>query len=1104
MEIGCLVESKDNAKGIGKLTANFQFDATVTYFISVGEYENQTVPLASLRRVCLRPQTRCYLWLQEEESWRTGRIFAWDQSRQEYQVELPGGKDVFASEHIIYVRCYLPLKDPTPILAMKGQETPFFHKSRSRFVQNLIEQRAASQGITGLLSANIKLYRHQVEVIRRVLEDPIQCYLLADEVGLGKTIEAAVILRQFLLDQPTGKALILVPQHLLAQWQQELEDKIYLSRFPNQVDLVTIEDWRQLQNVTDSFDFLIIDEAHHIASMSTATDVEKRSGFELIRKLAHRCDRLLLLSATPVLNHEREFLAMLHFLDPITYQLEDIEGFREKVEKRQEIGQVLLAFKESAKPFVLKRKLKQLKQLLANDTYLINLIIPLENGLERKEFSSEKIEQQVRTIRTHISETYRLHRRMLRNQRSEIGGVLNLRNAIPKVEYGLDERSEQLSELLDEWRTVAPQNQTYQAIFLILFQASSTWLGVLESIIEARLKGNTTSTLIQDWGEENITLITETPYFDQEEEILHGILKIIQQPSEDGDRVELLKIILLYHLADSQEGLSAHKSNPDLLLELIRSRLNHTQFPKLVIFTSYQQTGVKIVEFLSKVFGEEAVASHLSKDNQEGFRKSLERFRDERQCCFLVSDASGEEGNNLQFADGLIHFDVPLSPNRLEQRLGRLDRIGGKGKIQSWVLVGLEDTTEEAWYQVLEKGFKVFNESIASLQFYVDEKLPELHTLIFDNGLFASSPEDLEQVIQSIQEEIKQEKIKISEQTALDEIDYLDQTSVEYFDKLIEYDSNYKKIEKSIENLLCGALNISKKCSANLDDIFSYSYSFSKQHSSLIPISDIQRFFLPVLEKPGTYNRDVANQYSDVSLYRLGEGLIDSLASYIQWDDRGRAFAMWRWDEKWDDSEGGEWLGFRFDYIVEIDFKTVNSVLDSQGLDNRKKIPFKRRCEALFPPFVRSMFLDINLQEVEDETLLSILKRSYSHKSIQNRDYNLAKDRLPILDEFIEPSQWEKLCYQARKESENALRTRLNFIEVCQECATKAKQKLETRINQLNLRLQRQTQNSELFKEVALETELKPAIIEAINNPKIQLDAVGFIILSGRKPNVQE
>ncbi|NJL11517.1 MAG: DEAD/DEAH box helicase [Calothrix sp. SM1_7_51] len=85
--------------------------------------------------------------------------------------------------------------------------------------------------MTGVLSANIQLLPHQVEVVRRVLSDPIQRYLLADEVGLGKTIEAGAIIRQYFLDNPSGDVLVLAPQYLLEQWRLEMETKFYISQF---------------------------------------------------------------------------------------------------------------------------------------------------------------------------------------------------------------------------------------------------------------------------------------------------------------------------------------------------------------------------------------------------------------------------------------------------------------------------------------------------------------------------------------------------------------------------------------------------------------------------------------------------------------------------------------------------------------------------------------------------------------------------------------------------------------------------------------------------------------------------------------------------------
>ena len=137
--------------------------------------------------------------------------------------------------------------------------------------------------------------------------------------------------------------------------------KFYLSDLDNRVQVLAVEDVDRVSPNAD-LGFLILDEAHHIAAMATSSDAVQRRRFETCKHLAHKSDRLLLLSATPVLNHEQDFLAMLHLLDPGTYQLDDLEGFRARVKNRQQIGRVLLSFKEGANPFVLKTNLNQLRK----------------------------------------------------------------------------------------------------------------------------------------------------------------------------------------------------------------------------------------------------------------------------------------------------------------------------------------------------------------------------------------------------------------------------------------------------------------------------------------------------------------------------------------------------------------------------------------------------------------------------------------------------------------------------------------------------------------------------------------------------------------------
>ena len=1085
IEFGCLVRSRNSLLGIGKVTEITPDHAVVEYFCSMKQRIHKTLPLESLQRVRLPKQTRCYLYVEDKETWTIGRVYAED--NYEYQIDLPDRQTRVAIEQKIYVRCDRPIADPIEILAIKGHETPYFHAKRSRFVQCLLQQRAVSRGMTGLISANIALYPHQVEVVRRVLEDPIGRYLLADEVGLGKTIEAGAILRQYLLDEPRKQVLIVVPQYLLAQWQQELESKFYLSNFAKRVQLIAVEDWMQISR--KDIGFLILDEAHHIAAMASSSSKVQNQCFETYKQLAHKSDRLLLLSATPVLNHEQDFLTMLHLLDPTTYKLEDLAGFSAKVLKRQEIGRVLLAFKPGAKAFVLKTNLSKLQSLFPDDTYLLNLL----DQLQQQESTTE-IDKMVQVIRNHISDTYRLHRRMLRNRRATVEDVIFDRNAIPKTEYDLDERSNAIHELLEEWRTVAPSEQ-YTRIFLLLFRAAGTWLGVLKAVVTTRLKGVSNADLVE-FGNEDVRLLVETPKFSGEEEILQALLKILQQSSEDGDRLELLQTILLYHLSEVLK-LQSYKGDIAKLLEQVQKRIdrpiNGDFLPKIIVFTSFVQTCAELNRYLVQTFGESAIAIHQYGTSREQAEDNINRFKNNPSCFILVSDFSGEEGHNLQFADGLIHFDLPWSPNRLEQRLGRIDRIGGKVAINSWLLAGVDlpDSLHQAWYELLKSGFGIFTQSVASLQFYIDEKLPELENILFNSGAAG-----LIEVIAQIQTEIETEHVKISEQNILDDIDANDENALSYFQELETYDDRHQELQKATESWLCSALQFLRVDNPDIAGVCQYQPS----DRTLVPANVLVERFSTQAKKPGTYNRRVANKHSGIDLYRIGEGFTEKLASYMYWDDRGQAFAMWRHDKAWDAGEGTEWLGFRFDYTVE-----ANLTFAKDSALNKLEIKtLRRRADALFPPKLETVFVNARMEIVEDTGLLNILQRPYYGKDRDYRDYNLAKDRLSIIDEFIDPGKWSNFCQLARKTSEKLLRDRTSFSELCQQRAKVATLKLDNRLNQLQLRLDRvseATANSSLLaEELTNETNISQALVEGIYRPRLKLDSVGFMIISGRSP----
>ncbi|AFY32649.1 protein DpdE [Calothrix sp. PCC 7507] len=1093
IKLGSLVRSRNNSLGIGKVIEISDTQANIEYFCSIGQRLEKSLPLNSLSQCKLERQTRCCIYQESQESWIIGRIYEWDEEVRKYQIDLPDKKTIAVSEREVYVRCNLPQADPIETLAMRGQETPYFHDKRFAFVKSLISQRAVSRGMTGLISANIKLYPHQVEVVRRVLEDPIQRYLLADEVGLGKTIEAGAILRQYLLDEPAGRAIVLVPQYLLQQWQQELENKFYISHFLKRVAVLAVEDIHKI-NPKASIGLLILDEAHHIAAMATSSDPVQRKSFETYKQLAHKSDRLLLLSATPVLNHEQDFLAMLHLLDPATYQLNDLAGFRDRVVKRQDIGRILLSFKEGANPSVLKTNLQQLRNLFAQDEYLLNLAQELENILQATSGDTSKI---VRAIRTHISDTYRLHHRMLRNRRASVEDVIFERNITLRAEYDLDERSPDIHELIEKWRHVAPDDQQYHQIVLLFFRAAGTWLGILKQVIQARLKGLSTAELVEEFGADSVRTLMETPKFAEEAEILQSLLQIIEQPSEDGDRLELLNTVILYQLCEPLKLQSLKFNLPKLLTE-VQQRLKRPipgdSLPKIVVFTSFMQTCAEIVRYLGDRFGKGAIASHQVKQTRAQVEENLNRFKKDPNCFILVCDSSGEEGRNLQFTDCMIYFDLPWSPNRLEQRIGRIDRIGRPLKVELTVFAGVDlpDSLHDAWYRLLKEGFNIFGQSIASLQFYVDEKLPALAEIIFKsgaNGLLGN--------IEVIQTEIEQEQVKISEQNALDEIDALDESATQYFQSLDDYDARHQEIQQVTEDWVCNALRFQPINNPNVSALKRY----KPTENTLVPADNLSTNFAGILEEFGTFNRRVANQQPGAKLHRIGENLVEALSSYIHWDDRGKTFAMWRVDENWDSGEGKEWYGFRFNYIVETNLTNYIG-------NTTKDKTLQRRADSLFPPIVESVFIDArseSMSAVEDETLLNILQRPYKSKGGKYRDYNLAKSRLSILDNFVESSKWQEFCYQARRTSLDLLNQHPDFSALCKNSATHAEQKLGKRLDQLRLRLTRHT-NQERISDPALEQELNnetalsQVIIAGIRQPAIRLDSVGFIIVSGRPP----
>jgi ATP-dependent helicase HepA len=1089
----------DDSRGIGKVATVQDGTAVVAHFHSLTNIESVQYPVETLKPVRLQAQTRCFV-KDSTGKWRVGRIGS-SSNHGEYEVLLPDREALYIHAERLFVRSALAVEDPLDVLILGAQESPFLHDRRREFLKSVIQQRAVAHGMTGLLSSRIELYPHQIAVVRRVLEDPIQRYLLADEVGLGKTIEAGVILRQYLLDHTEPKALVIVPPMLVEQWRTELNQKFQASAWPNAVRLLTSDNLQSIDS-NAGCGLLIIDEAHHLAALGFAEEGTSRQLFQKYCDLARSAERVLLLTATPVLHHERDFLAMLHLLDPERYPLDRLDSFRRRVEKRQAVGRMLRALRADLTNIALIRlNLTTLRREFEDDRRLATLADEVERTASSTESAGERAAA-IQAVRLHISETYRLHRRMVRTRRLSVEDGSSLiaprfddnAKAAPLIEeHDLDSRAEHVHDLLETWRSGAAASVavdsdgseratelrlSLQRLFLLLFQSAGSSLTLLAAVVRSRQAGNAAEPLGREFTQQDVRTICNTPLFEGEAKILDDLLEVLQQ--------------------------TPVHTRIDLIIDLIRTIDRSTprgKAAKVAVFTMFTSVCIELTARFVATFGPHAVVSHQDGRSPGDIEVEIQRFCDRTSDCrFLIVDRSGEEGRNFQSADFMIHFDLPWSPNRLEQRIGRLDRIGRTRGVRARVCLGPDTDASmfDAWFRVLRDGFGIFSASIAALQFFVDTRLPEL-----EKGFFSGGTAFLDSAIAQIRDEVAAEHVRLSDQDAVDDLDALVKDPAGYAQALTELDSQHEVIGRAMDGWAREALKLSAVRDANTGTV-----TYTPTRQSLVPADVLLERFQPLLNGyRGSFEREVTTMLPNVAMLRVGDPLVDALAGYMRWDDRGQAFAVWRQHPSWPATEGAEWLGFRFNYVIEADTRHAQQVA-AEKLPTADQGALRRRADAWFAPRLRTLFLDVQGQLVRDPALLKVIAAPYRAVKNGGRDINLAKDKAALIGVCLDVDLWPDLCRRVRDASRELLLGSAGLRTAVASSVSRAQGELAARVEQIHLRSTEERQVDGAFgrerHEADVERELGDALIEGIKEPYLRLDSVGFIVVSGREVAVTD
>jgi ATP-dependent helicase HepA len=1062
--------------GIGKLAKLSGNIATVAYFDEPSEEPAVEVDVsaAELRVVSLPSQTRVFRRVGDTNHWQVGRIV--DGEGPTCLVAFPNQEVVNVPREELKVRWRKPIADPTKYLIRCVTETPIFAAARSKFVRAVTTQRAACRGISALLSSSVELADYQFNVVKKVLQDPVQRYLLADEVGLGKTIEAGLLIRQYTLDEAEAHILLIVPPSLVMQWRQELIQRFGLRDWlDDHVWVIPSDDLSSVKKRIPTAGMVVIDEAHHLSRESADGG---HPLYELLRKHAPSVPRLLLLSGTPVLADTAGFLRILHLLDPVVFPLDDLAGFERRVQSRQLVADIAASL-QPENVLAMETDLDRLRETFGDDPTLMNRVEALRPIVQSlPDEDDEKFLGALDDLRAHLSETYKLHRRILRNRRKAVPWATPQRKGLETLGYSSRWQAER-HRVIDDLRVHLLNTNDLPSASRTLF-ISAVHLCISES-----LEQTLASLGIDD---------TRTRELAQQADELK------RRAHESGERDQV-----------------THAAIRDCL---------STRDVQVVVFCDEVGTADRLTASLSAVLGNtvevlrhDCNTNEIDSDDEEDGEAWRRFLREPDRCRVLVCDARAEEGLNLHGGHKVaFHYDLPPAPNRIEQRLGRLDRYGVGNGIRSLAPVCRDDATEVAWVECLAEGLQVFNVSITSLQYLVESTLK---TAVQDwCGEGVGGLRRWRDQLGGSTGWVARERRRIDQQ---DSLDAMGDPQSEEFEHLEDVDSQWLDWRSAFDDFALKTLLFHRRpeeWTGNLpngEHVFRLKYARDETHQTLLSLKDFVGYFLGVIDTesrhntarspltyPYAYSRHTVlskqGQSRGLRSLRYGDPLVESLMAFCQLDDRGRTFAMWRHRPTFEarDASGCD-LWFRFDFIMEPNLPEFSD-------DAARAL--KRRAEQHYPP----QFHTVWVSAADGATLKPphILLEDYRNKNHPHgRDFNLNPHRWQVLQKQVDSVPW---LLEWQRHCQNAAAIALAYInnhELVHQHRTRGLASLRkqhaVRVAQIESRLTRLTglarrvEQRYMDEEKALLSHLEAAIAE----PSVRTDVAGAIFASASAPFVQ-
>jgi superfamily II DNA or RNA helicase len=573
--------------------------------------------------------------------------------------------------------------------------------------------------LSTLGNSRVEIKPHQVGVVHRIAESYPHRFILADEVGLGKTIEAGLLIRELQARGVAARILILAPSGLVGQWQQELKTKFNLSFSLYNRDSIawlrnkhpaenpwTIEplvlasttyaSWdedRRQEIVSAGWDMVVIDEAHHArrtyqgANKTTPTKL-----YRLAQQISDpdiaRAQAMLLLTATPMQLHPFELYSLIEVLDPALFPTfedfdrhrREVRGLNTTVERFRRLESVTAQEREAA--------LADAERWLGYDRQQVD-----EAARERREELIADLQAQ-----------HRLSQVMVRNRKRVVGGFMPRIAAIWEVE--LSDR-----ELAAYWATTdylrtgyarsrAHQNNALGFLMATFQKMNASSSHALKRSLIRRIEKLEAAT----YADRRDDLLDEA---DLEElptaEALDDLLG--QRLDSDWQEVRELEAIV-----ERLDAIQLDSKAALLIRNLGLIAAEHPN-PKVIVFTQFRDTQDYLRDHIEGPWTVHLFHGQLKPPEKDA---AIARFRDGTGPQLLISTEAGGEGRNFQFCNILVNYDLPWNPMKVEQRIGRIDRIGQSEPVKIFNF-STKGTIEERVVDVLTSRIGIFKETIGGL-----------------------------------------------------------------------------------------------------------------------------------------------------------------------------------------------------------------------------------------------------------------------------------------------------------------------------------------------------------------------------------------------------